>query len=59
MSIMSEERSPSDIHDRLFEPTKIRPLFSGTISEEVPRYNWPRHFGKVALAVMEVCEREV
>lgn len=47
-----------DIHERLSKPTKVQPLFGGTISEEAARYNKPCHFGKAALAVMKAYERD-
>ena len=47
-----------DIHERLSKPTKVQPLFGGTVSEKAARYNKPRHFGKAVLAVMKAYERD-
>ena len=47
-----------DIHKRLSKPTKVQPLFGGTVSEKAARYNKPRHFGKAAVAVMKAYERD-
>lgn len=47
-----------DIHERLSKPTKVQPLFGGTVSERAARYNKPRHFGKAVLAMMKAYERD-